>query len=79
MQIGRDAFLHIGERVIGDQQKAGSKGGGTNLGSLIRNVMGDNFFEEEKYLKLPVPSVLFQLDRMVREEKERKRHERKTN
>lgn len=56
-----------------------SKGGGTNLGSLIRNVMGDNFFEEEKYLKLPVPSVLFQLDRMVREEKERKRHERKTN
>lgn len=55
---------------------AGGKGGGADLQSLIRNVMGDNFFEEDKYLKLSVPSVLFQLDRMVREERERRRNAR---
>ena len=54
----------------------GGKGNGSDLQTLIRNVMGDNFFEEEKYLKLPVPSVLFQLDRMVREERERRRNAR---
>lgn len=47
---------------------------GSDLQTLIRNVMGDNFYEEDKYLKLPVPSILFQLDRMVREENERRRH-----
>lgn len=50
------------------------KSGGADLQTLIRNVMGDNFYEEDKYLKLPVPSVLFQLDRMVREERERRRN-----
>lgn len=52
----------------------GSKDGGADLQTLIRNVMGDNFYEEDKYLKLSVPSVLFQLDRMVREERERRRN-----
>jgi hypothetical protein len=47
-----------------------------DLQTLIREVMGDNFYEEEKYLKLSVPSVLYQLDRMVREERERRRRER---
>ena len=51
-----------------------AKKGSGNLQTLIQNVMGDNFYEEEKYLRLSVPSVLFQLDRMVREERERKRH-----
>lgn len=55
---------------------SGSGSSGANLQSLIRNVMGDNFYEEEKYLKLSVPSVLFQLDRMVREERERRRNAR---
>ena len=50
------------------------KSGGADLQTLIRNVMGDNFYEEDKYLKLSVPSVLFQLDRMVREERERRRN-----
>lgn len=53
-----------------------AKGGNSDLQTLIRTVMGDNFFEEDKYLKLAVPSVLFQLDRMVREERERKRNAR---
>lgn len=53
-----------------------NKGNGADLQTLIRNIMGDNFFEEEKYLKLSVPSVLFQLDRMVREERERRRNAR---
>lgn len=52
------------------------KSGGDDLQTLIRNVMGDNFYEEDKYLKLSVPSVLFQLDRMVREERERRRNAR---
>lgn len=52
------------------------KNGGADLQTLIRNVMGDNFYEEDKYLKLSVPSVLFQLDRMVREERERRRNAR---
>lgn len=52
------------------------KSGGADLQTLIRNVMGDNFYEEDKYLKLSVPSVLFQLDRMVREERERRRNAR---
>lgn len=42
--------------------------------SLIRNVMGDNFYEEEKYMQLSVPSVFFQLERMIKENNERKRH-----
>lgn len=54
----------------------GSKDGGADLQALIRNVMGDNFYEEDKYMKLSVPSVLFQLDRMVREERERRRNAR---
>ncbi len=54
----------------------GGNGNGSDLQTLIRNVMGDNFFEEDKYLKLSVPSVLFQLDRMVREERERRRNAR---
>ena len=37
---------------------------------LIRNMMGDNFYEESKYLQLSVPSVLFQLERRVKEAKE---------
>lgn len=52
------------------------KKGDSNLQTLIRNVMGDNFYEEDKYLRLSVPSVLFQLDRMVREERERRRNAR---
>ena len=42
--------------------------------TVIRNMMGDNFFEQDKYLRLPVNAVLFQLDRMVKERNERKRH-----
>lgn len=34
---------------------------------LIRQMMGDNFYEEQKYLSLPVPSVLFQLENKVKE------------
>ena len=34
---------------------------------LIRNMMGDNFYEEQKYLNLSVPSVLFQLESRVKE------------
>ena len=59
-----------------DEMNKGHQNVGTDLHTLINNVMGDNFYEEEKYLHLAVPSVLFQLDRMVREEKERKRHAR---
>ena len=55
---------------------AADKDGGADLQALIRNVMGDNFYEEDKYMKLSVPSVLFQLDRMVREERERRRNAR---
>lgn len=34
---------------------------------LIRNMMGENFYEEQKYLNLSVPSVLFQLETRVKE------------
>lgn len=37
--------------------------------SLIRSMMGDNFYEEQKYLGLSVPSVLFQLESRVKEAK----------
>ena len=57
----------------GAQPKEGEQQSGGDLHTLIANVMGDNFYEEEKYLHLAVPSVLFQLDRMVREEKERRK------
>lgn len=63
-------------RLFNSGEEDGGKKGDANLQSLIRNVMGDNFYEEEKYLRLSVPSVLFQLDRMVREERERRRHAR---
>ena len=36
---------------------------------LIRQMMGDNFYEEQKYLGLSVPSVLFQLESRVKEAK----------
>ena len=42
-----------------------SKKADSNLQTLIRNVMGDNFYEEDKYLRLSVPSVLFQLTPLV--------------
>jgi len=58
----------------GAKPKEGEPQTGGDLHTLICNVMGDNFYEEEKYLHLAVPSVLFQLDRMVREEKERRKH-----
>ena len=35
--------------------------------SIIRNMMGDNFYEEQKYLQLSVPSVLYQLEQRVKE------------
>lgn len=60
--------------TVASEEESGKHRGGAELQRLIRNVMGDNFFEEEKYLRLSVPSVLFQLDRMVREERERRRH-----
>lgn len=43
-----------------------SKGGADWL-RIIRNMMGERFFEEEKYLHLSVPSVLFQLNHLVEE------------
>lgn len=55
-------------------KKTKKKGGGENWLSLIRNMMGDNFFEEEKYMSLPVPSVFFQINRVVKENNERMRH-----
>lgn len=42
--------------------------------TVVRNMMGDNFFEQDKYLRLPVNTVLFQLNRMVKENNERKLH-----
>jgi hypothetical protein len=30
-------------------------------------MMGDNFYEEQKYFQLSVPSVLFQLESRVKE------------
>ena len=47
---------------------------GSNWLGLIRSMMGDNFFEEQKYMSLPVPSVLFQINRVVKENNERRRH-----
>lgn len=35
--------------------------------TIIRNMMGDNFYEEQKYYQLSVPSVLFQLESRVKE------------
>lgn len=46
----------------------------TNWLGLVRNIMGDNFYEEEKYMKISVPALFFQLDRLIRESNERKRH-----
>lgn len=59
-----------------DTGKVGTKPPKSSTGwlTLIRNVMGDNFYEEEKYMRLSAPSVFFQLERMVKENNERKRH-----
>ena len=59
-----------------DNGKVNKKPGKSTTGwlTLIRNVMGDNFYEEQKYMQLSVPSVFFQLERMIKENNERKRH-----
>lgn len=43
------------------------KQGPTDWLTIIRNMMGDNFYEEQKYYQLSVPSVLFQLESRVKE------------
>ena len=64
-----DHFYHIfidsdDEDKENDRQK---KQGATDWLTIIRNMMGDNFYEEQKYFQLSVPSVFFQLEARVKE------------
>ncbi len=43
--------------------------GSTDWLTIIRNMMGDNFFEEQKYYNISVPAVFFQLEARVKEAK----------
>lgn len=66
-------LFYDADEIENDESKQ-KKRSGANWLSLVRNVMGDNFYEEEKYLRISVPAMFFQLDRMIKESNERKRH-----
>ena len=64
-----DHFYHIFIDP-GDEDEGGSRQkrqASTDWLTIIRNMMGDNFYEEQKYFQLSVPSVLFQLESRVKE------------
>lgn len=66
-----DHFYHIFIEPVeeeGDNRRK-QKQGPTDWLTIIRNMMGDNFYEEQKYYQLSVPSVLFQLESRVKEAK----------
>lgn len=64
-----DHFYHIFVESVPDNEEKPSaqKAGPTDWLTIIRNIMGDNFFEERKYFELSVPSVLFQLEAKVKD------------
>ena len=69
-----DHFYHIFMENVEEKEGEGKKSrkqqqAATDWLKIIRSMMGDNFYEEEKYYKLSVPSVLFQLESRVRESK----------
>lgn len=66
-----DHYYHIFVEQSEDEgeQKKAKPQGPTDWLTIIRNMMGDNFYEEQKYFQLSVPSVLFQLESRVKEAK----------
>lgn len=70
-----DHFYHIFIEAVDEEEdnsngsRKGKQKGATDWLSIIRNMMGDNFYEEQKYYQLSVPSVLFQLESRVKEAK----------
>lgn len=67
-----DHYFHIfvdngSEEEADEQGRKKQPQGPTDWLTIIRNMMGDNFFEEQKYYQLSVPSVLFQLESRVKE------------
>lgn len=67
-----DHYYHIftdytDDAADGELEK--KKQGPTDWLTIIRNMMGDFFYEEQKYYQLSVPSVLFQLESRVKEAK----------
>lgn len=69
-----DHYYHIFVDYSDDEteqkdQRKQAKPSPTDWLTIIRNMMGDNFYEEQKYYQLSVPSVLFQLESRVKEAK----------
>jgi len=64
-----DHFFHIFIDPSEEDEEDGRQKpkGRTDWLTIIRNMMGDNFYEEQKYFQLSVPSVLFQLESRVKE------------
>ena len=64
-----DHFYHIFIDPGDEDEESGrpKRQGATDWLTIIRNMMGDNFYEEQKYFQLSVPSVLFQLESRVKE------------
>lgn len=62
-----DHYPHLFPPRDTDTKAAPSASAPTDWLTIIRNAMGDHFHEEAKYMALPVPSVLFQLERRIKE------------
>jgi hypothetical protein len=46
---------------------------------VYRRLLGEHVWEEERLLKLPVNTVLYRLDVMVKEGRERERRSKRSN
>lgn len=62
-----DHFYHLFLDASNEEDGRQRQQGRTDWLTIIRNMMGDNFYEEQKYYQRSVPSVFFQLERRVKE------------
>ena len=70
-----------GKRKVKRQQPkaAAENNAGTDWVGVYRRLLGEHVWEEERLLKLPVNTVLYRLDVMVKEGRERERRSKRSN